>query len=62
MTIIDEIKDSFKHGTNLTKLIYLNLGVFVLLRIKLLQALLLLPWLNDNQMLEYLQAKEGHYQ
>lgn len=31
MSIIDEIKDSFKHGTTLTKLIYLNLGVFLLL-------------------------------
>ena len=31
MSIIDEIKDSFKHGTTLTKLIYINLGVFLLL-------------------------------
>src|SRR5512147_294948 len=31
MSIIDEIKESFKQGTSLTKLIYLNLGVFLLL-------------------------------
>jgi membrane associated rhomboid family serine protease len=31
MSIIDEIKDSFRNGTTLTKLIYLNLGVFLLL-------------------------------
>jgi membrane associated rhomboid family serine protease len=30
-TIIDEIKQSFKEGSYLTKLIYINIGVFVLL-------------------------------
>jgi len=30
MNIIDEIKLSFRHGTALTKLIYINLGVFIL--------------------------------
>ena len=31
MSIIEEIKHSFKNGTILTKLIYINLGVFILL-------------------------------
>ncbi|WP_462318658.1 rhomboid family intramembrane serine protease, partial [Marinilabilia sp.] len=40
MSIWDEIKESFKEGTTLTKLIYVNVGVFVV--IKLLQLILLL--------------------
>ncbi|PWE01017.1 rhomboid family protein [Marinilabilia rubra] len=40
MSIWDEIKESFKEGTTLTKLIYVNIGVFVV--IKLLQLILLL--------------------
>jgi len=33
MNIIDEIKDSFKQGTSLHKLIYLNLGLFLAVQI-----------------------------
>ncbi len=33
MPIIDEIKDSFKQGGALTRLIYINIGVFVIIRI-----------------------------
>lgn len=33
MNLIDEIKDSFKQGSVLTRLIYINLGVFLLVRI-----------------------------
>lgn len=33
MNIVDEIKDSFKHGTALTRLIYINIGVFLALHI-----------------------------
>lgn len=40
MSIWDEIKESFKEGTTLTKLIYVNAGVFVV--IKLLQLVMLL--------------------
>ncbi len=40
MTIFDEIKQSFKKGSVLTKLIYLNLGVFVV--VKLIQVLFFL--------------------
>ncbi len=40
MTIIDEIKDSFKRGTVLTRLIYVNLAVFV--GVKLIEVLLFL--------------------
>ena len=33
MNLIDEIKASFKEGSTLTKLIYLNLGVFLVIKI-----------------------------
>jgi rhomboid family protein len=33
MNIVDEIKQSFKHGSMLTKLIYINLAVFVVVRL-----------------------------
>ena len=33
MNIIDEIKESFRHGSVLTRLIYINLAVFVLVRV-----------------------------
>lgn len=33
MTIWDEIKESFREGSSLTRLIYINLGVFLLIRI-----------------------------
>jgi len=33
MNLLDEIKDSFKQGSVLTRLIYINLGVFLLVRI-----------------------------
>ncbi|MFW6043157.1 MAG: rhomboid family intramembrane serine protease [Marinilabiliaceae bacterium] len=46
MSIWDEIKESFGKGTVLTKLIYINIGVFVVL--KLLQLLLLLASGNPS--------------
>jgi len=33
MTIFDEIKESFKEGSALTRLIYINLGIFILIRL-----------------------------
>lgn len=33
MTIFDEIKESFREGSALTRLIYINLGLFLLIRI-----------------------------
>lgn len=36
MNIADEIKDSFKNGNSLTKLIYINVGVFLLIHIILI--------------------------
>ena len=33
MSIIDEIKDSFRKGTSLNKLIYLNIGIFLLVQL-----------------------------
>ena len=33
MSIIDEIKESFKKGSVLTRLIYINLGVFLFIRV-----------------------------
>jgi membrane associated rhomboid family serine protease len=33
MNLLDEIKESFKEGSSLTRLIYINLGVFLLVRI-----------------------------
>jgi membrane associated rhomboid family serine protease len=36
MNIADEIKDSFKHGNALTRLIYINIGVFLALHIVLI--------------------------
>ncbi len=36
MNIADEIKDSFKNGTALTRLIYINLGVFLSLHIAII--------------------------
>ncbi len=36
MNIVDEIKDSFKNGNALTRLIYINLGVFLALHIAII--------------------------
>ena len=36
MNIADEIKDSFKHGSSLTRLIYINIGVFLALHIAII--------------------------
>ena len=33
MGIWDEIKSTFRHGSNLTRLIYINIAVFILLTI-----------------------------
>jgi rhomboid family protein len=33
MNITDEIKQSFKYGSMLTKIIYINLAVFVIVRL-----------------------------
>jgi len=33
MNLWDEIKESFREGSALTRLIYINLGVFLLIRI-----------------------------
>lgn len=49
MSIVDEIKESFKQGTTLHKLIYLNLGLF--LAVHLVRMILMLsnaPELNEN--------------
>ncbi len=44
MSIIDEIKHSYKNGGALTKLIYINIGVFIVIR--LVQGFIQLPLLN----------------
>ncbi|HKK66777.1 MAG TPA: rhomboid family intramembrane serine protease, partial [Bacteroidales bacterium] len=44
MSIWTEIKESFRQGSTLTKLIYINTGVFVV--IKLMQLVLLLAGVN----------------
>ena len=41
--IVDEIKESFRNGSTLTKLIYINLGVFILVKIAYLFFFLLVP-------------------
>jgi membrane associated rhomboid family serine protease len=49
MSILDEIKESYKRGTTLHKLIYLNLGLF--LAVHLVRMILMLsnaPELHDN--------------
>jgi hypothetical protein len=33
MAILDEIKDSFRKGSTLTRLIYINLSVFILVNL-----------------------------
>jgi membrane associated rhomboid family serine protease len=48
MNIIDELKDSFRQGSILTKFIYLNIGVFV--AVKILQIFLYLFNTPDNTM------------
>ena len=41
--IVNEIKESFRNGSTLTKLIYINLGVFILVKITYLFFFLLVP-------------------
>lgn len=48
MNIIDELKDSFRQGSILTKFIYLNIGVFV--AVKIVQIFLYLFNTPDNTM------------
>lgn len=53
--IVDEIKSTFKHGSMLTRLIYINLGVFI--AVKLVDALFFLFALgNDNFLLNWMQV------
>ncbi|MGV8091780.1 MAG: rhomboid family intramembrane serine protease [Mangrovibacterium sp.] len=62
MSIVDEIKESFKRGSVLTRLIYINIGVFLVIRIihvfffLLNQEFTLLNWLtlpaNSEQLLQ----------
>jgi membrane associated rhomboid family serine protease len=62
MSIVDEIKESFKRGSVLTRLIYINIGVFLVIRIihvfffLLNQEFTLLNWLtlpaNSQQLLQ----------
>lgn len=52
MNIIDNIKQTFKQGSSLIKLIYINASVFVLL--KLILILLLLFNLSGTFLLSYL--------
>lgn len=53
MSIVDEIKESFKTGSILTKLIYVNLAVFVIYN--LVQALFLLTGNGDSfNLMQYL--------
>jgi membrane associated rhomboid family serine protease len=41
MGIIDDIKNTFRHGTNLTRLIYLNIAIFILVTVAGVLAFLL---------------------
>ncbi len=53
--IFDELKDTFKHGSMLTRLIYVNLGVFVL--VKLVDAAYLLFAIQgSNFLIDWLAA------
>lgn len=54
MNILDNIKQTFKQGNSLTRLIYINLGVFVVL--KMLQISLLLFNISGDFILSYLAA------
>jgi membrane associated rhomboid family serine protease len=42
-SIVDEIRESFRHGSALTKLIYINLGVFLIVKIAFVFFFLLYP-------------------
>jgi membrane associated rhomboid family serine protease len=46
-TIAEEIKDSFKRGTSLTKLIYINLAVFIFVKLVFVIFFLFTPSLGD---------------
>jgi membrane associated rhomboid family serine protease len=48
-TIADEIKDSYKNGTALTKLIYINLAVFILVKLIFVFFILFVPSVGDFQ-------------
>lgn len=54
MTIFSEIKDSFRHGNSLTRLIYINVGVFLLLHILLVFIYLLTSGKDLMPVLEWL--------
>lgn len=54
MAIADEIKRSFKLGSTLTKLIYLNIGVFILVKLIEVITLLFLPDNMTGLILPYL--------
>jgi len=55
-TIADEIKDSFKNGSSLTRLIYINLGVFLVVKLLYVFFFLFSPSVGD------LQAKGIYFQ
>jgi len=54
MNIIENIKETFRQGNSLTKLIFINAGVFILLKIILIS--LLLFNISGNFILSYLAA------
>ena len=52
MSIINEIKESFRHGTILTRLIYINIGVFLAFRF--IQLFMLLAGFSPDMVLPWL--------
>ncbi|MDG5799489.1 rhomboid family intramembrane serine protease [Marinilabiliaceae bacterium ANBcel2] len=52
MTIIDEIKDSFKNGSILTRLIYINIAIFLIFRF--IQLFMVMAGINPNAIQEVL--------
>lgn len=48
-TISDEIKNSFRHGTSVVKLIYINLGVFIVIKLIYVFFFLFSPSLDNIQ-------------
>ncbi len=63
--IVDEIKESFREGNSLTKLIYINLGVFVLVKLTFVIYFLFFPGVSGygnkeamfyNEVLSYLMV------
>ncbi len=54
MSIAEEIKDSFKFGSNLTKIIYINIAVFIIYKLIVAIFYLFLTPLDENSLGQFL--------